>query len=92
VRFLDFPSGDEPDCGSKSYFDVECRLVPIKASTGFILDPHDAIPFIDENTIGVIIIMGSTYTGHFENVHLMSDLCAFPAPFISRPSSPISFF
>ncbi|KAJ7723412.1 glutamate decarboxylase [Mycena metata] len=25
--------------------------------------PHDAIPFIDENTIGVMVILGSTYTG-----------------------------
>jgi len=56
------------------YFDVETRLVPVKASNGFILDPHDAIPFVDENTIGIIVILGSTYTGHFENVQLMSDL------------------
>lgn len=59
-----------------SYFDVETRLVPVKASNGFIMDPHDAISFIDENTIGVIVILGSTYTGHFENVQLMSNLCA----------------
>ena len=56
------------------YFDVECRLVPVKAENGFIMDPHDAIPYIDENTIGVIVILGSTYTGHFENVELMSKL------------------
>jgi hypothetical protein len=59
-----------------SYFDVETRLVPVKASNGFIMDPHDAIPFVDENTIGMIVILGSTYTGHFENVQLMSHLCA----------------
>ena len=58
-----------------SYFDVETRLVPVKASDGFIMNPHDAIPFVDENTIGIIVIMGSTYTGHFENVQLMNDLC-----------------
>ena len=58
-----------------SYFDVETRLVPVKASNGFIMDPHDAIPFVDENTIGIIVILGSTYTGHFENVQLMNDLC-----------------
>ncbi|PPQ93757.1 hypothetical protein CVT25_008137 [Psilocybe cyanescens] len=56
------------------YFDVETRLVPVKEEKGFIMDPHDAIPFIDENTIGVIVILGSTYTGHFEDVKLMSDL------------------
>jgi glutamate decarboxylase len=56
------------------YFDVETRLVPVKASNGFIMDPNDALQFIDENTIGVIVILGSTYTGHFENVALMSKL------------------
>jgi len=56
------------------YFDVECRLVPVKAENGFIMEPKDALQFIDENTIGVIVILGSTYTGHFENVQLMSDL------------------
>ncbi|KAF8345437.1 glutamate decarboxylase [Amanita rubescens] len=56
------------------YFEVETRLVPVKASNGFIMDPHDALQYIDENTIGVMVILGSTYTGHFENVQLMNDL------------------
>nr|AYU58580.1 glutamic acid decarboxylase 1 [Psilocybe cubensis] len=56
------------------YFDVETRLVPVKEENGFVMNPHDAIPYIDENTIGVIVILGSTYTGHFEDVKLMSDL------------------
>ena len=60
---------------TSSYFDVETRLVSVKASNGFIMDPNDAIPFVDENTIGIMVIMGSTYTGHFENVQLMNDLC-----------------
>jgi glutamate decarboxylase len=41
------------------------------------MDPHDALSFIDENTIGVIVILGSTYTGHYENVELMSKLRTF---------------
>ncbi|CAK5272097.1 unnamed protein product [Mycena citricolor] len=56
------------------YWDVEARLVPVNASTNYVMNPHDALPFIDENTIGVMVILGSTYTGHFENVGLMSDL------------------
>ncbi|KIL60323.1 hypothetical protein M378DRAFT_168204 [Amanita muscaria Koide BX008] len=56
------------------YFEVESRLVPVKASNGFIMEPHDALEYIDENTIGVMVILGSTYTGHFENVQLMSTL------------------
>lgn len=53
---------------------METRLVPVKEENGFVMDPNDAIPFIDENTIGVIVIFGSTYTGHFEDVELMSKL------------------
>ena len=68
-----------------SYFDVETRLVPVKASNGFVMDPHDAIPFVDENTIGIIIIMGSTYTGHFENVLLMNNLRAQTSSVASWP-------
>ncbi|KAF5318664.1 hypothetical protein D9619_010690 [Psilocybe cf. subviscida] len=56
------------------YFDVETRLVPVKESNGFVMDPHDALSFIDENTIGVIVILGSTYTGHYEDVELMNKL------------------
>jgi len=27
------------------------------------MDPKEAIEYIDENTIGVMVILGSTYTG-----------------------------
>lgn len=30
--------------------------------------------FVDENTIGVYVILGSTYTGHYEPVKEVSDL------------------
>ncbi|KIY49774.1 glutamate decarboxylase [Fistulina hepatica ATCC 64428] len=57
------------------YWDVEARLVPVNASTSYVLRPADAIPFIDENTIGVMVIMGSTYNGVFENVEEMCKEC-----------------
>lgn len=56
------------------YFDVECRLVPVSASSRFCLDPQKAMEYVDENTIGVYVILGSTYTGHYEPVKAMSDL------------------
>jgi len=56
------------------YFDVECRLVPVTKEGGHVMQPKDAIKFIDENTIGIFVILGSTYTGGFENVQEMSDL------------------
>jgi len=56
------------------YFDVECRLVPISKESHYCLDPKKAIEMVDENTIGVFVILGSTYTGHYEPVKEMSDL------------------
>lgn len=56
------------------YFDVECRLVPVTVESHFVMDPKEAIKLVDENTIGVMVIMGSTYTGEFEDVKQMSDL------------------
>ncbi|KAF8631413.1 hypothetical protein AX17_005091 [Amanita inopinata Kibby_2008] len=55
------------------YFDVECRLVPISAESRYRLDPKKAMEYVDENTIGVFVILGSTYTGHYEPVKEMSD-------------------
>ena len=51
------------------------RLVPVDESTRYCMDPKRAMKYIDENTIGVMVILGSTYTGVFEDVHEMSDLC-----------------
>ncbi|KAJ7489933.1 pyridoxal phosphate-dependent transferase [Mycena galericulata] len=56
------------------YFDVECRLVPISVESHYRLDPVEAMKHVDENTIGVFVILGSTYTGHYEPVKEMSDL------------------
>ncbi|KAH9946302.1 glutamate decarboxylase [Epithele typhae] len=56
------------------YFDVECRLVPISEESHYRLDPKRAMQYIDENTIGVYVILGSTYTGHYEPVKEMADL------------------
>ncbi|TRM62343.1 pyridoxal phosphate-dependent transferase [Schizophyllum amplum] len=56
------------------YWDVEARLVPVNHKTSYVMNPDDAIQFIDENTIGVMVILGSTYNGAFEDVSRMSDL------------------
>lgn len=50
------------------YFDVEARLVPVTKESNYCLDPKKAMEYVDENTIGVFVIMGSTYTGHYEPV------------------------
>jgi glutamate decarboxylase len=56
------------------YFDVEMRLVPVSVESKYRLDPKKAMQYVDENTIGVYVILGSTYTGHYEPVKEMADL------------------
>ncbi|KIJ55476.1 hypothetical protein M422DRAFT_57880 [Sphaerobolus stellatus SS14] len=56
------------------YFEVEARLVPVSERSHFVLDPKLAMQYVDENTIGVYVILGSTYTGHYESATEMSDL------------------
>ena len=50
-----------------NYFDVEPRYVPISEEHK-TLDGHDLTKFVDENSIGVVAIMGVTYTGMYEPV------------------------
>jgi glutamate decarboxylase len=56
---------------------MQCRLVPVTKEGGYVMQPKDAIKFVDENTIGIFVILGSTYTGGFENVAEMSELCEY---------------
>ncbi|MDR1430545.1 MAG: glutamate decarboxylase [Propionibacteriaceae bacterium] len=50
-----------------NYFDVEARHVPISLEHRG-LDGTDLEKYVDENTIGVVAIMGVTYTGMYEPV------------------------
>ncbi len=50
-----------------NYFEVEPRWVPVSREH-LVLDGHNLADYVDENTIGVIAIMGQTYTGLFEPV------------------------
>ncbi len=54
------------------YFDVEPRMIPITAERT-VIDPELAMAQVDENTIGVVGILGSTYTGEFEPIGELSD-------------------
>ncbi|GAA5867350.1 hypothetical protein JCM8547_003317 [Rhodosporidiobolus lusitaniae] len=56
------------------YFDVEARMVPVDESTKYVMDPKRAIEMVDENTIGIFVILGSTYTGTYEDVGEMARL------------------
>ncbi|KAI3972523.1 hypothetical protein MKW92_024495 [Papaver armeniacum] len=55
------------------YFEVE--LKEVKLSEGYyVMDPTKAVEMVDENTICVAAILGSTLNGEFEDVKLLNDL------------------
>ena len=55
------------------YFEVE--LKEVKLSEGYyVMDPQKAVDMVDENTICVAAILGSTLNGEFEDVKLLNDL------------------
>jgi glutamate decarboxylase len=56
------------------YFDVEPRILDVSEKSNFALDPDMVRKNIDENTIGIFVILGSTYTGHFEPVEEVSKI------------------
>ena len=55
-----------------NYWDVEMRLVPMEG-TRFTLSAEEAVKLCDENTIGVVAILGSTFDGAYEPVKEICD-------------------
>ncbi|MDA8117776.1 MAG: glutamate decarboxylase [Actinomycetota bacterium] len=53
------------------YFEVEPRYVPM-SPTRYVLGVDEALSLVDENTIGVVGILGSTYTGEYEPIAELS--------------------
>ena len=49
------------------YWDVEARYVPITRDR-YTITPASALEQVDENTIGVVAILGTTFTGEFEPI------------------------
>ncbi len=56
------------------YFDVASRVIPVSRESNYVLDLAKVREQIDENTIGIFAVLGSTYTGHFDNVEKLSDM------------------
>ena len=54
------------------YFEVEPRYVPLTRDR-YVIGVDEAISRVDENTIGVVGILGSTYTGEYEPVAELND-------------------
>ncbi|MEU0386816.1 glutamate decarboxylase [Streptomyces chartreusis] len=55
-----------------NFWEVEARLVPMEGER-FHLDPQAAAELCDENTIGVVGILGSTFDGSYEPI---AELCS----------------
>ncbi|MEV6796052.1 glutamate decarboxylase [Streptomyces sp. NPDC051320] len=55
-----------------NFWEVEARQVPMEGDR-FHLDPQAAADLCDENTIGVVAVLGSTFDGSYEPV---AELCA----------------
>src|SRR4029077_1363456 len=55
-----------------NYWEVEMRLVPMEANRHH-LTADEAVRYCDENTIGVVAVLGSTFDGSYEPV---AEICA----------------
>jgi glutamate decarboxylase len=49
------------------YFDVEPRIIPLQPDK-LTIGPEDVRPYLDENTIGVGAVLGTTFTGHADDI------------------------
>jgi glutamate decarboxylase len=54
------------------YFDVEPRYLPMEEGR-YVITPEQVVDAVDENTIGVVGILGTTYTGELEPIE---QICA----------------
>ena len=57
------------------YFDVEPRIVPLQEHR-YTIGPEDVEPHVDENTIGVAAVLGTTFTGQSDDIPGINDLLA----------------
>jgi glutamate decarboxylase len=55
------------------YFEIKERYVNC-TRTRFVIDPQEAVDCCDEDTIGIVGILGTTYTGAYEDVKAISDI------------------
>ncbi len=54
------------------YFDVEPRYLPMEKGR-YVITPEQVLEHVDEDTIGVVAILGTTYTGELEPI---GEICA----------------
>jgi glutamate decarboxylase len=54
------------------YFDVEPRYLPMEKGR-YVITPDQVLAEVDEDTIGVVAILGTTFTGEYEPIE---EICA----------------
>ncbi|KFD43242.1 glutamate decarboxylase [Cellulosimicrobium composti] len=54
-----------------NYWDIEPRYVPVSREH-LVLDGYDLENYVDENTIGVVAILGQTFTGLYDPVEAIA--------------------
>ena len=54
------------------YWDVEPRYVPVTKGR-YTITPEDVLERVDEDTIGVVAILGTTFTGEYEPIKAIHD-------------------
>jgi glutamate decarboxylase len=55
------------------YFEVEEKYV-FCTKDRYVIDPEETVKLVDENTIGICVILGTTYTGEYEDAKAVNDL------------------
>jgi len=55
------------------YFDVEQRVIPLTPER-HVIGPEEVEPLIDENTIAVGAILGTTFTGQIDEIEAIDEL------------------
>jgi len=54
------------------YWEIEPRYIPMHEGR-YVIEPEEVVSRIDEHTIGVVAILGTTFTGEFEPIEAIHD-------------------
>ena len=54
------------------YWEVEPRYIPMEKGR-YVITPEEVVAHCDANTIGVVAILGTTFTGEFEPIEAIND-------------------
>ncbi|MGB5640124.1 MAG: glutamate decarboxylase [Sedimenticolaceae bacterium] len=54
------------------YWEVEPKYIPMEKGR-YVITPEEVVRLTDENTIGVVAILGTTFTGEFEPIEKIHD-------------------